>query len=241
MTSPVTPLSMLVTFGWALLAFVLAQIAGTATIAIWNLAHGQPLLEMSGYDGTVIALLTLITNPVQIAFLATVARRWLGADPVEYFALKRFTLRDLLVGVLALIVLAAAIEGFKRVGGFDPVSTFESEIYTTSRASGWLPALIFAIVVVGPVGEEIMFRGFMFRGWVTPGWRGVIAVVVITLLWSAMHLQYDWFGISQVFLTGLVLGWIRQRSGSTALTIVLHMLVNLESTIEAMTRGGGAA
>ena len=47
-------------------------------------------------------------------------------------------------------------------------------------------------------------------------------------------MQYDWFGIRQVFLTGLVLGWLRWLSGSTALTILLHMLVNLEATIETV-------
>jgi hypothetical protein len=59
---------------------------------------------------------------------------------------------------------------------------------------------------------------------------------MLTLLWSAMHMQYDWFGISQVFLTGLVLAWLRWLSGSTALTIVLHMLVNLEATIETVAK-----
>ena len=102
----------------------------------------------------------------------------------------------------------------------------------------WAGSVVLAIVVVGPAGEEIMFRGFLFRGWVTPGTRGVVAVVVITLLWAAMHVQYDWFGIGQVFVTGLVLGWIRWRSGSTSLTIVLHVLVNLESTVETMVKLG---
>jgi membrane protease YdiL (CAAX protease family) len=238
---PPQPLGKLATFGWALLIFAIGQIAGTAAVALWNIAHGQPALLVTGYDGKLVALLTLVTNPVQIVLFAWVARWRAGADPAAYLGLTRFSLRDFLLGILLLAALAAVIEGIKRVAGFDPLSTFESEIYTSSRAEGWLAFLIFAIVVVGPAGEEIMFRGFLFRGWVTPDWRGVIGVVVITLLWSAMHIQYDWFGISQVFVTGLVLGWIRYRSGSCLLTIVLHMLVNLESTIEATLRVGGAA
>jgi uncharacterized protein len=53
-----------------------------------------------------------------------------------------------------------------------------------------------------------------------------------------MHVQYDWLGIGQVFVTGLVLGWLRWRSGSTWLTIALHMLVNLEGTLEAIAKIG---
>ena len=113
--------------------------------------------------------------------------------------------------------------------------------YTRARTSYWLWPLIVAVVIVGPAGEEIMFRGFLFRGWVTPDRRGVVAVLVITLIWSAMHVQYDLFGITQVFVTGLVLGWIRWRSGSTALTILLHMLVNLGATTEAILKVGWSA
>jgi membrane protease YdiL (CAAX protease family) len=101
--------------------------------------------------------------------------------------------------------------------------------------------VIVAVVVVGPIGEEVLFRGFLFRGWVTPNWRGVIAAVVIPVLWSAMHLQYDWFGMSQVFLIGLVLSWLRWRSGSCLLTIVLHMLVNLVGMVEVALKVGLSA
>jgi membrane protease YdiL (CAAX protease family) len=31
-----------------------------------------------------------------------------------------------------------------------------------------------------------------------------------------------------------VLGWLRWRSGSTLLTILLHLLVNLEGTLETL-------
>ncbi len=86
-----------------------------------------------------------------------------------------------------------------------------------------------------------MFRGFLFRGWVRPGISGIVAIVVITLLWTAMHVQYDWFGMSQVFLIGLLLGWLRWRSGSTTLTLVLHVLANLESSIETMVKAAWTA
>ena len=95
--------------------------------------------------------------------------------------------------------------------------------------------LFVAVVLVGPIGEEVMFRGFLYRAWVRPGFQ-VTPILIITLLWSGLHIQYDWFGVLQVFLTGLLLGWLRWRSGSTALTILLHMLVNLEATIETFVK-----
>jgi hypothetical protein len=61
---------------------------------------------------------------------------------------------------------------------------------------------------------------------------------VISLLWALLHVQYAWVLMVQIFVIGLVLGWIRWRSGSTLLTIVLHVLVNLESTIETALKLG---
>ena len=77
------------------------------------------------------------------------------------------------------------------------------------------------------------------RAW--PGARGVVAVVVIAVLWALMHVQYAWVFVGQIFIIGLLLGWVRWRSGSTLLTIVLHIVVNLESTIETMAKIGWTA
>jgi membrane protease YdiL (CAAX protease family) len=225
------------TLGWAVLAFAIAQVVGTAVV-YFGFPDQMPSATVLEYGGKLLALVTLITNPVQIAFLAAIVRWRTRAGAARYLGLVGFSLRDFLVGFLAIAVLAAAIDGVTWLAGLEIVSPFQSEAYTSARADGWVVALTLAIVVVGPVGEEIMFRGFLFRGWVTPGIGGVTAIVLITMLWAMMHVQYDWFGIGQVFLTGLVLGWIRWRSGSTLLTIVLHMLVNLESTIETMAKIG---
>ena len=238
-TSPMTPLSVRATLGWAVAAFVIAQTAGTAAIVLWNALNGRPPFMMAaGYDGPLVALVTLVTNPVLIMLLAAVARRHAGAAPAEYLALKRFSLREFLVGFLAVALLAAGMDGASYLAGHDIVSSFQVDTYTTARAGGWLVPLLLAIVVVGPVGEEILFRGFLFRGWVTSDQYGVFAVIVISQLWAALHVQYDWVGVAQVFLTGLVLGWTRWRSGSTLLTILLHLLVNLESTIETVVQVG---
>ena len=79
-----------------------------------------------------------------------------------------------------------------------------------------------------------MHRGFLYRGWARSPATAPIAIVVISLLWAAMHFQYDWFSKGQIVVYGLMLGWLRWRSGSTLLTILLHLLVNLEGSIETL-------
>jgi uncharacterized protein len=42
--------------------------------------------------------------------------------------------------------------------------------------------------------------------------------------------------MSEIFVAGMFLGWVRYKSGSTLLTIVLHGLFNLEGMIETMVQ-----
>ena len=117
--------------------------------------------------------------------------------------------------------------------GRDVVPSFMREAYLSARLAGSLPLFFLAVVVVAPITEEIAFRGFLFRG-LSATWLGVGGTLVATsAAWAAMHVQYDWLTLAQIFLIGLVLGWLRWASGSTLLTIILHMLANLTATIQA--------
>jgi membrane protease YdiL (CAAX protease family) len=87
------------------------------------------------------------------------------------------------------------------------------------------------IVAFAPIGEEIAFRGFLYRGWALAG-RELPAIGAIALIWALLHIQYDWLGMAQVFVIGLMLGWFRWASGSTTLAILMHALVNLQAMIE---------
>jgi membrane protease YdiL (CAAX protease family) len=223
--------------GWAVLVFVVAQVIATTFIWIWY--SGNIPVSTQHYDGTVVALGALTIDPLLVGFFWAVVRRH-GLDAGVYLGLTRFSLRHFLTGVLALATLAAALYAIAHFAKLDIVPTFQTDTYTSARRDGWLVPLLLAAVVVAPIGEEIMFRGFLYRGWVRPG-SVVTPILVLTLLWTGMHLQYDWFGMSQVFLTGLLLGWLRWLSGSTALTIVLHMLVNLEATFETVLKVGWSA
>ena len=95
-------------------------------------------------------------------------------------------------------------------------------------------ALWFAVVVVTPVGEETLFRGFLFRGWLRSPRDAWPVIVVTAPLWALMHVQYDWYVIGQVFVSGLLLGWLRWATGSTILTILLHGLINFEGMLESV-------
>ena len=234
---PMPTLGVWATLGWAVLAFVIANAVGTAVVIVW-FPEQLPSETSLRYGGPLVALVTLITNPLLIVLLGAVARWRTGIDATAYLGLTRFRLRDFWIGFLAIVAIAAAADLADPWIGVDIVPRFQTDIFTTVGATGWLLPLVLAIVVIGPLGEEIIFRGFLFRGWVGPGARGVVGIAVISLLWSLMHVQYAWVLMVQIFVIGLVLGWIRWRSGSALLTILLHLLVNLESTVETAFKLG---
>jgi Type II CAAX prenyl endopeptidase Rce1-like len=57
-----------------------------------------------------------------------------------------------------------------------------------------------------------MFRGFLFRGFVHEpcnGLHGLPGILVIALIWSLLHIQYDWVGVGTLFAVGVMLGYVR--------------------------------
>lgn len=92
--------------------------------------------------------------------------------------------------------------------------------------------VILAIIVVGPLFEEILFRGFMFAGIKESrlGARG--AIVITALTWSAIHFQYDLYWIATIFVLGIFFGIARLRTNSLYLTVTLHAMVNAIAMIE---------
>jgi uncharacterized protein len=218
------------TLGWAFLAFFAGQFIALAVLVLLRLSDLNSLLT-APFDGATVTLFIVIANPVMIAVIA-LAVRLAHARQAEYLALKLPPRRDLRLGLVWLVGLIVLGDALLYISGYPLVTPFQSQSYTTAAAEGWLPALLAGAIIVAPAGEEIVFRGFLFRGWARSDRLAWPAIVVISLLWAALHVQYDWTGILQIFVIGLFLGWMRWRSGSLLLTFLLHALFNLEGTLE---------
>jgi membrane protease YdiL (CAAX protease family) len=99
------------------------------------------------------------------------------------------------------------------------------EAYHVARSKGTLTLLLVSIIVWEPVFEELVFRGFIFRGWSQR--LGPVATIALTsALFSLIHLQSSWQGTSFLVGFGLVLGWVRWRTGGIVTPLFLHFTVN---------------
>jgi membrane protease YdiL (CAAX protease family) len=217
------------TLAFAILAFVLGQAMGIAVLSL--LKNFDPARVDS--DGTAVAIYTLVGNPVEIVTLV-LATRLSGTDALEYLGLDIPRWRDVVIAAAGLLVVIAAADALTFALGKEMVPAFQLDLHRSAQAEGTLPWLWLAIIIAAPVGEELLFRGFMFRGFVHEPRDALPGILVIAQIWSMLHVQYDWFGTAQVFAIGVLFGFVRWRTGSTTLVILLHMLLNLESVVETV-------
>jgi uncharacterized protein len=218
------------TLGWGVLAFLVGQFVALAVLMWWRVGDLDALLDVP-FDGITVTLFILVANPVTVAILA-LAVRLARASQIEYLALVMPAANYVRTGVVGLVILIVLGDASLYFSGQELVTQFQLQSYSTAAAEGWLPALLIAAVIIAPAAEEVIFRGFLFRGWARSDRVAWPAILVISVLWAALHVQYDVVGIAQIFVIGLFLGWLRWRSGSTLLTFLLHALFNAEGTLE---------
>jgi len=122
---------------------------------------------------------------------------------------------------------AALAVGVSFLGGFlNPKSSLPIEELLKARVS----VLLFAIlgVLVAPLVEETIFRGFLYP--VIARRSGVAAGIVITgTLFGLMHAAQLWGGWGQIallILVGVVLTWVRAHTGTVTASYLVHLGYN---------------
>ena len=217
-------------WGVAIYAVIVAAqvLVALVVMAWWRPQDGTAAVG----DGLTIALAVIAACPPVLAVIA-LAVRLARARFAHYLALGRFRTGDLFIGLASIAVYLPVVGVLAYLLDHAVMPTFVMETYRSARDSGALVLLIVAVGAVAPITEEFAIRGFLYRGW-AGSWLGVRATVVLTaVLWAAMHAQYDWFNLAEIFGVGVIFGWLRSRSGSTWLTVILHGSYNMAALAQA--------
>lgn len=187
---------------------------------------------VSGRIGLVAALSIIMGVPAVLA-VAWLASHFARVPFADYLALRWTSWKNLLLGVFGLAVLAIGWDLMSRAIGREIVPGFD--VFKATHDQGvvvvWLLALAFG--VAAPIWEEVFARGVLYRGWSQTFLRVPGAIVLSSLAWTLMHQQYDWYGLGEVFCLGLWFGYMRYRSDSTLLAIVIHGLNNFAVLAQA--------
>ena len=102
-------------------------------------------------------------------------------------------------------------------------------------------ALSFVLVVVGaPLAEELAFRGLLF-GDLRPRYGFSVALVVSAALFALAHWESTHLYAAAVLPLGLLLGYVRERTGSVRASALLHAIYNFTGWLAAALAANAAS
>jgi hypothetical protein len=229
------------TLFWGFVVFAAMFIGQIAVVGWFMLQQGGPIDQETFGEAVRIVVshgvtisLSVITGLPAVAAALWIAIRIKGARFADYLALRAFSWTNLAIGVVALFILVMGWDALSRATGREVEPGFMGDVLKTAREDNALGLLVFAFCVAAPVTEEFFARGFLYRGWSESFLKVPGAIILSSLVWTGLHLQYNWYFLGEVFSIGLLLGYLRYRSNSTWLTIILHGLNNLAAVVQTM-------
>lgn len=179
-------------------------------------------------DGTVVSL-SIIIGCVLLVAVSVLIIRLRGGSVRQYLALKlpSWSVSMKLLGLLLVFMVASQVLTYFL--GETPLE-FVDPLYQ-SVSSVWL--LVFAMVIVAPLYEELVFRGILwsaiaeqFEASSIKHYGAIVASIITSLIFAVIHVQYGIYEISTIVVLALLFCYARVRSGSLLLPMLLHIVNN---------------
>jgi len=203
--------------GWTLVLFGVFLLA-VGSLATWFL-RSHPL--------GLIGILALFYGVALLSVLLAVLPMGRAAPPA--LGLRPAGWRYGVFGALGTLALSIAVS---RVG---PEPEGMKQVMDLVQDPRKLLPCLFAFAVLGPVVEELTFRGLLY-GWIEGRWGSNVALVVSSLAFAGAH--YEPAHILLVLPLGFLFGWLRRRTNSLAPCLVSHVVNNGFAVLSAAYLGG---
>jgi hypothetical protein len=180
------------------------------------------------------ALLVLFSLGVAAPLTLLLARRqwpqlWSLARPPGFgFAppCRLYWLALAIVAGLAIPILGGLLTQWLAQG--HTVTQDIQQIGSSTPLALRLP-LVLMVVTVGPVVEELLFRGVLLSA-LLQRWRVGWAIATSSLAFALVHLpglQFQWYALPNLILLAVVLAWLRLRTDSIWPSVLAHGTNNL--------------
>ncbi len=109
-----------------------------------------------------------------------------------------------------------------------------------SGATVFKAVALFSAIIAAPLVEELVFRGLIQRLMHRLTGSGVLAIVVASVVFTAIH--SPWTTWPPIFVLSMFLGWAYFRSGSILVPMLMHAIFNgLQFVLFMLVSGGSAA
>lgn len=224
-----------------LLQLTIGAMVGWVVNRLARLSQGtsaMPPGQMSLPRSDINAIVVIVTLIIAAACMIYLVRRlwparWsdpvppgLGfaapANPAFYVAAMFIGLTMPIIGGLLTQLLAG-----------DHVITQDIKQLGADTSIGLRIPLALMVISVGPLVEELLFRGALLSALMKrlhPGW----AVAVCSLLFATVHLpdlSFLWYALPNLALLAVALAWLRLSSGSIWPAVLAHGVNNLLAVV----------
>ncbi|MDD2772243.1 MAG: CPBP family intramembrane metalloprotease [Elusimicrobiales bacterium] len=174
-------------------------------------------------------------RPVLMILLSWYLCRESGLRESSFLSVPKMPWKDILLGIVAVAVFRFYatpfmiwITGKSSVPGFPGITILLSE---TMRNLHIYTEAFFCVsdVIIGPIGEEVLYRGYIHT-LIKKHFGFLPAIVIVSGLFSLSHwpvLGMSWWNFSQQFIMGIILGILRESSGGILAPIATHQVKNL--------------
>lgn len=220
-----------------LLVFYATQFLASFAVEIYPiLKHWDTAQSIDWLNNSVIGqfIFILIAETLSIGAIYLFLKRRYKLS-LAAIGLKRPTFMDPLYGLAGVIPYFILYAGaVALVSHFVPsfnVNQQQDIGFNNVHGTQALILTFFSLVVLPPLAEEIMVRGFLFST-LRKALPIVYAAILTSVLFGAAHLQEGgsagllWIGALDTFILSLVLIYLRVKTGSLWASITLHASKN---------------
>lgn len=212
---------------WLFVFFILYVVGSTLYLFFVEQASGFDEKQFEAYlngpdsNAGVTFFGWLFVFPALALAARSISTKWW-----QGLGLVRFDMRSLLIWLLILQVYIV-LEGLAIHLLQIDIGDFMRQLVGKTD----LP-LILSAIVLAPVAEELLFRGYLFGVWRNTAIGLPGALLLTSLLFTVAHWgQYGIIPLGFIFCFSIVMGLAREKSGSVWVPIILHGVMNSVSLI----------
>lgn len=196
----------------------------------WNISASKATAELV-LQFVYVVLVEGITLYILWLFLR---RRHSSLRPLGFQRQPKWAdLVNMLIGFMAYFLLYAVLSSVLSSAVHLDLNQKQDLVFNASSTSGLVPLLLafISLVVLPPLVEETVFRGFLFRGLRTKlhFW---VATLITSAIFAVPHMLESsgggllWIGGVDTFVLSVVLCTLREKTGSLWPGIGVHALKN---------------
>lgn len=217
-----------------ILIYVFSQIIGLAVLIYPALRHWSNKASSNWINHSIYAQFWFVLLAEAFTIGAILLLLKFYKVDIKKIGLRKPKLKDPLIGIAAFIpyyilyiVLLEVVSLFYK--GLN-VSQQQNIGFSNVHGVAELIVTFISLVILPPITEEIMFRGFLYSS-LKKGMRTIPAALVTSIIFASAHLAEGvggafWIGAIDTFTLSLVLVGLRELTNGLWSSMTLHGLKN---------------